>query len=92
MQVLEAGTGSGSLTCSLARAVRPAGRVHTFEFHAARQAAAAAEFAAQGLAGIVHSAVHNVEAAGFPEWLRGAADAIVLDVPAPWKVCCSAVH
>lgn len=84
--MLESGTGSGSLTTSLARAVAPDGRVRTFEFHRGRHEAAAAEFAANGLAPIVEGAVRDVEADGFPEACHGAADAIVLDVPAPYKV------
>ena len=35
-RLLRAGTGSGSLTHSLARAVAPTGHVHTFDFHALR--------------------------------------------------------
>jgi tRNA (adenine57-N1/adenine58-N1)-methyltransferase catalytic subunit len=84
--VLESGTGSGSLTTSLARAVAPAGAVYTFEFHKGRQQQAAEELEAHGLNSIVHSSHRDVEADGFPVDFEGSVDAIVLDLPGPWKV------
>lgn len=44
LAVLESGTGSGSLTHALARAVSPTGHVHTFDFHEQRATEAAVEF------------------------------------------------
>jgi len=46
--VLESGTGSGSLTHVLARAVAPTGHVHSFEFHQDRCAVATEEFSKNG--------------------------------------------
>ena len=84
--VLESGTGSGSLTTALARAVAPGGRVHTFEFHRQRAEEAAVEFSANGLAGVVSTVQRDIEALGFPEDLHGCADGVFLDLPGPWKV------
>ena len=41
--MLESGTGSGSLTHALARAISPTGHVHTFDFHQQRASEAEAE-------------------------------------------------
>lgn len=84
--VLESGTGSGSLTHALARAVAPEGKVHTFEFHAERANEAAAEFKAHKLSGLVSIQQRDIELLGFPEDLHGTADAVFLDLPGPWKV------
>ncbi|KXZ46160.1 hypothetical protein GPECTOR_46g229 [Gonium pectorale] len=88
--VLESGTGSGSLTHSLIRAVAPTGHVHTFEFHAGRTEDAAAEFKQHGLSKLVTVTQRNIEELGFPETLHGAADAVFLDLPGPHKVVASA--
>eukprot|EP00197_Chlamydomonas_leiostraca_P015669 CAMPEP_0202875020 /NCGR_PEP_ID=MMETSP1391-20130828/26466_1 /ASSEMBLY_ACC=CAM_ASM_000867 /TAXON_ID=1034604 /ORGANISM="Chlamydomonas leiostraca, Strain SAG 11-49" /LENGTH=286 /DNA_ID=CAMNT_0049556603 /DNA_START=54 /DNA_END=917 /DNA_ORIENTATION=- len=98
--VLESGTGSGSLTHSLARAVVPGGHVHTFEFHSERAAEAAKECDAHGLAGSVTVRQRNIEERGFPCGapgeeqgmvdLTGCADAVFLDLPAPHKAVPSA--
>jgi tRNA (adenine57-N1/adenine58-N1)-methyltransferase len=61
--VLEAGTGSGSLTHSLARAVAPNGTVRTFDFHQERARTARAEFTLHGVADVVVSGWRDVCAA-----------------------------
>ena len=53
MVVAEAGTGTGSLTHALARAVAPSGRVYTFDFHRYRAATARKEFAQNGVGDVV---------------------------------------
>ncbi|BDA45787.1 tRNA (adenine(58)-N(1))-methyltransferase catalytic subunit [Coccomyxa sp. Obi] len=88
--VLESGTGSGSLTHSLARAVAPSGHVHTFDFHQKRTEEASAEFARHGLGPVVTVQHRNIEALGFPKELHGKADALFLDLPGPWNVVESA--
>ncbi|CAH1635993.1 unnamed protein product [Spodoptera littoralis] len=51
--VIEAGTGSGSLTHALIRRVRPHGHVHTFDFHEHRSKVAQEEFQEHGIGDFV---------------------------------------
>ena len=92
--VLESGTGSASLTHSLARAVAPHGRVRSFEFHELRAKEAGAELARNGIPATLASVeLRNIEADGFPDAeLAGAADGVFLDLPGPWKVVASAAR
>ena len=51
--IVEAGTGSGSLSHSFARSVAPNGRLYTFDFHQGRAAQAREEFARNGLGHVI---------------------------------------
>nr|GMD56232.1 tRNA (adenine(58)-N(1))-methyltransferase catalytic subunit TRMT61A [Ipomoea batatas] len=82
--VLESGTGSGSLTTSLARAVAPTGHVYTFDFHEQRAASAREDFERTGLNGLVTVGVRDIQGEGFPEEFCGRADSVFLDLPQPW--------
>lgn len=62
-----AGTGSGSLTHSLARAVAPSGHVYTFDFHALRAQEAAAEFKKHRLEQLITVQQRDIEEQGFPQ-------------------------
>jgi tRNA (adenine57-N1/adenine58-N1)-methyltransferase len=90
--VLESGTGSASLTHSLARAVAPSGRVHSFEFHELRAREAGAELARNGVPqALATVTLRNIEERGFPvDELPGIADGVFLDLPGPWRVVPSA--
>lgn len=88
--VLESGTGSGSLTHALARAVAPIGKVNTFEFHQERADIAAKEFKQHGLGHIVTVTHRNIEQDGFPDTFHSRVDAVFLDLPSPWKAILSA--
>ncbi|KAL5214712.1 hypothetical protein ABZP36_003864 [Zizania latifolia] len=88
--VFESGTGSGSLTTSLARAVAPHGRVCTFDFHEQRATSAREDFERNGLSSLITVAVRDIQSEGFPEEQRGAADAVFLDLPQPWLAIPSA--
>ncbi|KAL9157528.1 hypothetical protein ABFS82_08G010000 [Erythranthe guttata] len=88
--VLESGTGSGSLTTSLARAVAPTGHVHTFDFHEQRAASAREDFERTGLSSLVTVGVRDIQGEGFPDQLLGQADSVFLDLPQPWLAIPSA--
>ncbi|KAG9155393.1 hypothetical protein Leryth_017927 [Lithospermum erythrorhizon] len=82
--VLESGTGSGSLTTSLARAVAPSGHVYTFDFHEQRAASAREDFEKTGLNNLITVGVRDIQGEGFPEEFSGKADSVFLDLPQPW--------
>ncbi|KAF8182278.1 tRNA methyltransferase complex GCD14 subunit-domain-containing protein [Pholiota molesta] len=82
-RVVEAGTGSGSFSHSIARTIGPAGRLFSFEFHEARFLKAQEEFARHRMDAVVALQHRNVCKDGF----AGAegVDAVFLDLPAPWE-------
>ncbi|CAH9090625.1 unnamed protein product [Cuscuta europaea] len=88
--VLESGTGSGSLTTSLARAVAPTGHVFTFDFHEQRAASARDDFERTGISELVEVALRDIQGEGFPEEFTGRADSVFLDLPQPWTAIPSA--
>ncbi|KAJ7464677.1 tRNA methyltransferase complex GCD14 subunit [Mycena galericulata] len=81
-RVIEAGTGSGSFSHSVARSIGPSGRLWSYEFHEARAKKARDEFAQHGMSEIVTLTHQNVCKDGFN--LTDAADSVFLDLPAPW--------
>ncbi|CAA0818873.1 S-adenosyl-L-methionine-dependent methyltransferases superfamily protein [Striga hermonthica] len=83
--VLESGTGIGSLTASLARAVAPNGHVNTFDFHEQRASLAREDFERTGLSSLVTVIVRDIQGEGFPKEFSGQADSIFLDLPQPWS-------
>ncbi|KAJ0243512.1 hypothetical protein HA466_0195560 [Hirschfeldia incana] len=88
--VLESGTGSGSLSTSLARAVAPTGHVYSFDFHEQRAACAREDFEQTGISSLVTVEVRDIQGQGFPEKLSGLADSVFLDLPQPWLAVTSA--
>ncbi|KDP46440.1 hypothetical protein JCGZ_10280 [Jatropha curcas] len=88
--VLESGTGSGSLTTSLARAVAPTGHVYTFDFHEQRAASAREDFERTGVSNFVTVGVRDIQGEGFPDEYSGLIDSVFLDLPQPWLAIPSA--
>lgn len=88
-RVLEAGAGSGALTCSLLRAVGPHGRVISYEVRAdhAEHARRNVETFFGGVPDNWRLVLNDVaEAAADAELADGSVDRVVLDMLAPWEV------
>lgn len=85
MTLIECGTGSGSATTAFSRVIAPSGRVYSFEFHEQRAEAARKDLKALGLADVakVYGGV-DITKDGFIGIKNGEADAVFLDVPAPY--------
>ncbi|CAD6216417.1 GSCOCG00004575001-RA-CDS [Cotesia congregata] len=82
--VIETGTGSGSLSHSLIRTIRPHGHLHTFDFHKQRVELATAEFKKHGIDEFVTVTHRDVCLEGFGDALKHKVDAVFLDLPHPW--------
>ncbi|XP_022921295.1 tRNA (adenine(58)-N(1))-methyltransferase catalytic subunit TRMT61A [Onthophagus taurus] len=82
--VIESGTGSGSLSHALIRAVKPHGHLYTFDFHENRVNIAKDEFYDHGLQRYVTVQQRDVCTDGFGTDLDHKADAVFLDLPHPW--------
>ncbi|XP_073235866.1 tRNA (adenine(58)-N(1))-methyltransferase catalytic subunit TRMT61A-like [Porites lutea] len=81
--VVESGTGSGSMSHSLIRTIAPSGHLHTFEFHSERADIARKEFESHKISHLVSVRCRDVCKEGFG--LNQVADAVFLDLPAPWE-------
>ncbi|XP_046989259.1 tRNA (adenine(58)-N(1))-methyltransferase catalytic subunit TRMT61A-like [Schistocerca americana] len=82
--VIEAGTGSGSLSHALIRTIKPSGHLFTYDFHAARVDVVREEFKEHGLSEYVSVEHRDVCEDGFGAAVTNRADAVFLDLPKPW--------
>ncbi|XP_046911835.1 tRNA methyltransferase 61 [Dermatophagoides farinae] len=88
--VIEAGTGSGSLSHSIARTIAPNGKLFTFDFHEKRVEIAKKEFREHGIDSIVNVQQRDVCTEGFQFLEPLKFDAVFLDLPNPWEAIESA--
>jgi tRNA (adenine57-N1/adenine58-N1)-methyltransferase len=90
--VVESGTGSGSLSTTIARCIAPTGKLYTFEYHEQRHIEATEEFERNGLNHVIVTSHCDAVKQGFnhkvqvdPTTGANAVDAVFLDLPKPWK-------
>jgi tRNA (adenine57-N1/adenine58-N1)-methyltransferase len=81
--IVESGTGSGSLSTSIARSLAPSGHLHTFEFNIERVEKAKIDFKTLGIDHLISVNHRDVCGLGFP-LIDGGVDGIFLDLPSPW--------
>jgi len=81
--VVESGTGSGSLSRTIAQTITPTGHLYTYEFHEDRAKLARQDFLNAGYTNI--TVTHrDVCEGGFDQ--EDEATAVFLDLPSPWVV------
>lgn len=86
--VVEAGSGSGALTVALAHAVSPDGKVISYDIREDHQAVARRNVDAAGFSAVVAFKLGDVT----EEIDEQEVDAVVLDMPDPWRVIPRAVE
>ena len=95
MKVVESGTGSGSLSVSMTKAIIPTGHLYTFEFNQDRVGKAQADFEKLGIAEYITVTHRDVLSDGFllndndpdaeEKVCEKSIDAIFIDLPSPEK-------
>ena len=93
MIVVESGTGSGSLSVSITKAIIPTGHLYTFEFNQDRVGKAKADFNRLGIGEYITVTHRNVLSEGFllnndddsaeERVSESSIDAVFLDLPRP---------
>ncbi|KAH9305255.1 hypothetical protein KI387_009659, partial [Taxus chinensis] len=89
---MEYGSGSGSLTTSLARVVPPIGHVYTFYFHELWATSAREEFENNGMSILIIVEVRGIQGNGFRSKFHVEIDVVFLDLPQPWLTPASATY
>ncbi len=84
--VIETGTGSGSLSHSIVRAISPSGKLLTHDYNNDRVEAARKDFERHGISHLVQCSQRNLLQEGFdPQFECDKVDAVFLDLPEPWS-------